>query len=45
MRHVFQRPESLASVSDLIDAKEEEDNMISEMFKNFMSGKKKIHGF
>ena len=33
MRHVFQRPESLASVTDIIDAKEAEDNYLKEVMK------------
>ena len=31
MKHVFQKPESVASVKDLIDAKEDEDAMLDDL--------------
>ena len=41
MRHVFHKTENLASVEDLINAKEEEDNFIDALMKRFMTGKKR----
>lgn len=31
MRHVFQRPENVASITDIIDAKENQDNLFVEL--------------
>ena len=36
MRHVFQRPENLATVNEIIDAREKEDNMVRSLMGKFM---------
>ena len=40
MRHVFRRPENIASVAELIEAKKEQDSFLKNVMKRFMSGKK-----
>ena len=40
MRHVFRRPENIASVTELIEAKKEQDSFLKNVMKRFMSGKK-----
>ena len=41
MRHVFRRPEHIASVGDLISAKKEQDNFLANLMNRFMLGKTK----
>ena len=41
MRHVFQKPETLATIKDLIDAKNQQDALLQTLMKRFMSGKRK----
>ena len=41
MKHVFRKPENLASVGDLIDAKKDQEAFMETIIKQFTSGKKK----
>ncbi len=40
MRHVFQKPEHLASLKEIIQAKKAEDTMLKNLTKKWMSGER-----